>query len=147
MWHLNILFFLILILIQVSFHSTPLAFLTVLNCLLTLQLLCNGILSHFFHLAVLYYLTSYIFLLSVKSCLSISHIRCLYKTDVLRTVSVPFIRDLTCHQTLWCLVYIRGAGGSVDISDPWWWGWDGPWNVNFIQTPDMADSPRGLHWI
>jgi hypothetical protein len=24
---------------------------------------------------------------------------------------------------------------------------DGPQNVGSIQTPDMADSPRSLHWI
>jgi len=31
---------------------------------------------------------------SMKSSQAISHIMCLYKTDILRTISVPIIRDL-----------------------------------------------------
>jgi hypothetical protein len=69
----------------------------------------------------------------MKSSQAISHIRCLYETDISRTISVIIIRDL--------------------ISNPWWWWWwwwwrrwpSGPWDISFIQTPGTADSVRRLH--
>jgi len=42
----------------------------------------------------------------MKSSQVISLIKCLYKTDVLRTISVPIIRDLICERNPQCIIYI-----------------------------------------
>jgi len=55
---------------------------------------------------------------SMKSSRTINHLRCLYGTDVSRTISVQI----------------------ADDDDR-----DGPRNVGFLQTSDVADSPRRLH--
>jgi hypothetical protein len=59
---------------------------------------------------------------------AISRVRCLYETDVLRAISV-LIPD--------------GDDDDDDDDDDR----DDPRNVDFIQTPDAADSPRRSHRI
>jgi hypothetical protein len=54
----------------------------------------------------------------MKSSRAISRVRCVYWTDVSRTISVIIIGDR-----------------------------DGPRNVGSVQTPDTADSPRRFHRI
>jgi len=46
--------------------------------------------------------------------------------------------DIRCD--IWC--DIRSHDDNDDDDD-----WDGPWYVGSIQTPDVADSLRRLHWI
>jgi hypothetical protein len=99
----------------------------------------------------------------MKSSQTISHIKCLYKTNVSRTISVPIIRVLmilSCILSLSLslpltptsphsteekreeepLVIQLIAHKIPDNGDQ-----DGPQNVSFIQILDAADSPRGLH--
>jgi len=43
---------------------------------------------------------------SVKSSWAIIHVKCLYETNISRTISVPIIRDLICQQNPQCLIYL-----------------------------------------
>jgi hypothetical protein len=43
--------------------------------------------------------------------------------------------------------WVRGIKGSEDIPDPLWQGLRCFSKRQFIYAPDMADSPRELHWM
>jgi hypothetical protein len=45
----------------------------------------------------------------MKSFRAISRVRCLYKTDVSRTISVPIIKDLVCQRSPQCFVLMMGT--------------------------------------
>jgi len=84
----------------------------------------------------------------VNSSRAISHVSCLYKTDVSTTISGPIMRDLLCRQSPRFLVYIppQAPGASLTYQMPDDGDRHGCRNVGFIQTPDATDGPRGIHW-
>jgi len=63
----------------------------------------------------------------MKSSRAISRVRCLYETDISRTISVLIIREYQIHDD------------DDDDDDQ-----DGHRNFGFIQTPYTADSPKSF---